>query len=109
MPYASHSKGITARMEPQSATAASSINFGNFVQAAYQENLVVRETEERARRAREARAAAERDRRDRQHRYKQFVDMDHAQEGVMDRVGCDSVTLRTCTQQTHVFATAREI
>ncbi|KAL0858771.1 hypothetical protein ABMA27_011242 [Loxostege sticticalis] len=51
---------------------------------AYQENVLVRETEERARRAREARAAAERERRDRQHRYKQFVDMDRAQEGVMD-------------------------
>ncbi|XP_041971142.1 protein diaphanous isoform X2 [Aricia agestis] len=52
--------------------------------SAYQENVVARETEERARRARDARAAAERERRDRQHRYKQFVDMDHAQEGVMD-------------------------
>ncbi|XP_028158633.1 protein diaphanous [Ostrinia furnacalis] len=51
---------------------------------AHQENVLIRETEERARRAREARAAAERERRDRQHRYKQFVDMDQAQEGVMD-------------------------
>ncbi|XP_047513253.1 protein diaphanous isoform X7 [Pieris napi] len=52
--------------------------------AAYQDNVVIRETEERARRAREARATAERERRDRQHRYKQFVDMEHAQDGVMD-------------------------
>ncbi|CAG4949456.1 unnamed protein product [Parnassius apollo] len=52
--------------------------------AAHQENLVARETEERARRAREARATAERERRDRQHRYKQFVDMERAQDGVMD-------------------------
>ncbi|XP_068622352.1 protein diaphanous isoform X4 [Battus philenor] len=52
--------------------------------AAHQENVVARETEERARRAREARAAAERERRDRQHRYKQFVDMERAQDGVMD-------------------------
>ncbi|XP_038219830.1 protein diaphanous [Zerene cesonia] len=52
--------------------------------AAYQENVTVREAEERARRARETRAAAERERRDRQHRYKQFVDIEHAQEGVMD-------------------------
>ncbi|XP_063545456.1 protein diaphanous isoform X1 [Cydia strobilella] len=52
--------------------------------AAYQENIVARETEERARRAREARATAERERRDRQHRYKQLVDMDQAQDGVMD-------------------------
>ncbi|XP_045770390.1 protein diaphanous isoform X2 [Maniola jurtina] len=51
---------------------------------AHQENVVARETEERARRAREARAAAERERRDRQHRYKQFVDMEQAQDGVMD-------------------------
>ncbi|KAJ0182931.1 hypothetical protein K1T71_000907 [Dendrolimus kikuchii] len=51
---------------------------------AYQENVVARETEERARRAREARATAERERRDRQHRYKQFVDMERAQDGVMD-------------------------
>ncbi|XP_045457883.1 protein diaphanous [Melitaea cinxia] len=51
---------------------------------AYQENVVARESEERARRAREARAAAERERRDRQHRYKQFVDMERAQDGVMD-------------------------
>ncbi|XP_013143606.1 PREDICTED: protein diaphanous isoform X2 [Papilio polytes] len=52
--------------------------------SAHQENVVARETEERARRAREARAAAERERRDRQHRYKQFVDMERAQDGVMD-------------------------
>ncbi|XP_045538396.1 protein diaphanous isoform X1 [Papilio machaon] len=52
--------------------------------SAYQENVVARETEERARRAREARATAERERRDRQHRYKQFVDMERAQDGVMD-------------------------
>ncbi|XP_013176920.1 PREDICTED: protein diaphanous isoform X2 [Papilio xuthus] len=52
--------------------------------AAHQENVVARETEERARRAREARATAERERRDRQHRYKQFVDMERAQDGVMD-------------------------
>ncbi|XP_045508726.1 protein diaphanous isoform X2 [Colias croceus] len=51
---------------------------------AYQENLTIREAEERARRARETRAAAERERRDRQHRYKQFVDIEHAQDGVMD-------------------------
>ncbi|XP_039752772.1 protein diaphanous isoform X2 [Pararge aegeria] len=51
---------------------------------AHQENVVARETEERARRAREARATAERERRDRQHRYKQFVDMEQAQDGVMD-------------------------
>lgn len=51
---------------------------------AHQENVVARETEERARRAREARAQAERERRDRQHRYKQFVDMEQAQDGVMD-------------------------
>lgn len=55
------------------------------LQTAYQENVVARETEERARRAREARALAERERRDRQHRYKQFVDMEQAQDGVMDR------------------------
>ncbi|XP_072948697.1 protein diaphanous [Epargyreus clarus] len=52
--------------------------------AAHQENVVIRETAARARRAREARAAAERERRDRQHRYKQFVDMESAQDGVMD-------------------------
>ncbi|OWR49401.1 putative Diaphanous, partial [Danaus plexippus plexippus] len=51
---------------------------------AHQENVIARETEERARRARDARAAAERDRRDRQMRYKQFVDMERAQDGVMD-------------------------
>ncbi|RVE54425.1 hypothetical protein evm_000910 [Chilo suppressalis] len=51
---------------------------------AHQENVVSRETEERAKRAREARAQAERERRDRQHRYKQLVDMDRAQDGVMD-------------------------
>ncbi|KAL4711204.1 hypothetical protein ACJJTC_019045 [Scirpophaga incertulas] len=51
---------------------------------AHHENVVSRETEERARRAREARAQAERERRDRQHRYKQLVDMDRAQDGVMD-------------------------
>ncbi|CAH0712920.1 unnamed protein product, partial [Brenthis ino] len=51
---------------------------------AHQENVLVRETEERARRARDARAQAERERRDRQHRYKQFVDMEQAQDGVMD-------------------------
>ncbi|KAI8433337.1 hypothetical protein MSG28_015382 [Choristoneura fumiferana] len=51
---------------------------------AHHENVVARETEERARRAREARATAEREKRDRQHRYKQLVDMDQAQDGVMD-------------------------
>ncbi|XP_064076062.1 protein diaphanous isoform X1 [Vanessa tameamea] len=51
---------------------------------AHQDNVVARESEERARRARAARAAAERERRDRQHRYKQFVDMEQAQDGVMD-------------------------
>lgn len=54
-------------------------------QAAHHENVVARETEERARRARDARALAERERRDRQNRYKQFVDMERAQDGVMDR------------------------
>ncbi|XP_030041077.2 protein diaphanous isoform X4 [Manduca sexta] len=58
--------------------------FKDSFQAAHQENVVARETEERARRAREARATAERERRDRQHRYKQFVDMERAQDGVMD-------------------------
>lgn len=52
--------------------------------AAHQENLVTREAEERARRAREARAEAEKERRERQHRYKQLVDMENAQDGVMD-------------------------
>lgn len=56
-----------------------------YPQTAHQENVIARETEERARRARDARAAAERDRRDRQMRYKQFVDMERAQDGVMDR------------------------
>ncbi|XP_062531372.1 protein diaphanous isoform X2 [Bombyx mori] len=51
---------------------------------AHQENVLAREGEARARRAREARAAAEQERRDRQHRYKQFVDMEQAQDGVMD-------------------------
>ncbi|GBP24839.1 Protein diaphanous homolog 3 [Eumeta japonica] len=51
---------------------------------AYQENLIAREQEERARRARESRAAAERERKERQHRYKQLVDMEQAQDGVMD-------------------------
>lgn len=58
--------------------------FKDSFMTAHQENVVARETEERARRARDARAAAERERRDRQHRYKQFVDMERAQDGVMD-------------------------
>ncbi|XP_060808881.1 protein diaphanous isoform X2 [Amyelois transitella] len=51
---------------------------------AYQENVVAREMEERNRRARSARELAERERRERAHRYQQFVDMERAQDGVMD-------------------------
>ncbi|KAG7295520.1 hypothetical protein JYU34_021729 [Plutella xylostella] len=52
--------------------------------AAHQENQIAREAEERANRAKEQRAVAERERRDRQQRYKQFVDMERQQDGVMD-------------------------
>ncbi|KOB72168.1 putative diaphanous [Operophtera brumata] len=58
--------------------------FKDSFMAALQENVVARETEVRAKRAKEARAQAEKDKRERQHRYKQFVDMESAQEGVMD-------------------------
>lgn len=58
--------------------------FKDSFMTAHHENVVGRETEERARRAKEAREVAERERRDRQLRYKQFVDMERAQDGVMD-------------------------
>lgn len=59
--------------------------FKDAFQQGYKDNIKIREAEEKSRRAKLARENAEKERSERVKHKKQLIDMNAAQEGVMDR------------------------